>query len=90
MSKDIDLMTKNAKTYNEPGSQVFKVTPYSSFCFFILFVYIFVKVVSNLNSLVTPYPLCCYIDRISRETNKGILQSCFLYNITFQIPRLNS
>uniref|UniRef100_A0A7N6BQ04 Protein polybromo-1 n=1 Tax=Anabas testudineus TaxID=64144 RepID=A0A7N6BQ04_ANATE len=24
MAKDIDLMTKNAKTYNEPGSQVFK------------------------------------------------------------------
>ncbi|XP_076125032.1 polybromo 1, like isoform X1 [Alosa pseudoharengus] len=24
MSKDIDLLTKNAKTYNEPGSQVFK------------------------------------------------------------------
>lgn len=27
MAKDIDLMAKNAKTYNEPGSQVFKVTP---------------------------------------------------------------
>lgn len=26
MAKDIDLMAKNAKTYNEPGSQVFKVT----------------------------------------------------------------
>lgn len=25
MAKDIDLMVKNAKTYNEPGSQVFKV-----------------------------------------------------------------
>ncbi|XP_066520452.1 polybromo 1, like [Hoplias malabaricus] len=24
MAKDIDLLTKNAKTYNEPGSQVFK------------------------------------------------------------------
>uniref|UniRef100_A0A3Q2PIJ1 Protein polybromo-1 n=1 Tax=Fundulus heteroclitus TaxID=8078 RepID=A0A3Q2PIJ1_FUNHE len=24
MAKDVDLMTKNAKTYNEPGSQVFK------------------------------------------------------------------
>ncbi|XP_036068011.1 polybromo 1, like isoform X2 [Oryzias melastigma] len=24
MAKDIDLMTKNAKTYNEPGSQIFK------------------------------------------------------------------
>ncbi|XP_078796454.1 uncharacterized protein LOC101169930 isoform X2 [Oryzias latipes] len=24
MTKDIDLMTKNAKTYNEPGSQIFK------------------------------------------------------------------
>lgn len=28
MAKDIDLLAKNAKTYNEPGSQVFKV----SFC----------------------------------------------------------
>lgn len=62
MAKDIDLMTKNAKTYNEPGSQVFKVTPYSSFY---LFVYIFVNIVSNLNGLVTPYPLCCYNGRIS-------------------------
>ena len=26
MAKDIDLMAKNAKTYNEPGSQVFKVS----------------------------------------------------------------
>uniref|UniRef100_A0A3B4B2Y4 Protein polybromo-1 n=1 Tax=Periophthalmus magnuspinnatus TaxID=409849 RepID=A0A3B4B2Y4_9GOBI len=26
MAKDIDLMVKNAKTYNEPGSQVFKVS----------------------------------------------------------------
>lgn len=25
MAKDIDLLVKNAKTYNEPGSQVFKV-----------------------------------------------------------------
>lgn len=25
MAKDVDLLTKNAKTYNEPGSQVFKV-----------------------------------------------------------------
>lgn len=25
MAKDIDLLAKNAKTYNEPGSQVFKV-----------------------------------------------------------------
>ncbi|KTF85068.1 hypothetical protein cypCar_00024312, partial [Cyprinus carpio] len=25
MTKDIDLLVKNAKTYNEPGSQVFKV-----------------------------------------------------------------
>lgn len=32
MAKDIDLMAKNAKTYNEPGSQVFKVT-YSSLDF---------------------------------------------------------
>lgn len=24
MAKDIDLLAKNAKTYNEPGSQVFK------------------------------------------------------------------
>ena len=26
MAKDIDLLTKNAKNYNEPGSQVFKVS----------------------------------------------------------------
>uniref|UniRef100_A0A669D4E8 Protein polybromo-1 n=1 Tax=Oreochromis niloticus TaxID=8128 RepID=A0A669D4E8_ORENI len=26
MAKDIDLLVKNAKTYNEPGSQVFKVS----------------------------------------------------------------
>lgn len=26
MAKDVDLLTKNAKTYNEPGSQVFKVS----------------------------------------------------------------
>lgn len=26
MAKDIDLLAKNAKTYNEPGSQVFKVS----------------------------------------------------------------
>lgn len=26
MTKDIDLLVKNAKTYNEPGSQVFKVS----------------------------------------------------------------
>ena len=26
MGKDIDLLVKNAKTYNEPGSQVFKVS----------------------------------------------------------------
>ncbi len=25
MAKDIDILTKNAKAYNEPGSQVFKV-----------------------------------------------------------------
>lgn len=25
MAKDIELLVKNAKTYNEPGSQVFKV-----------------------------------------------------------------
>lgn len=25
MAKDVDLLVKNAKTYNEPGSQVFKV-----------------------------------------------------------------
>lgn len=29
MAKDIDLMAKNAKTYNEPGSQVFKVNSFS-------------------------------------------------------------
>lgn len=28
MSKDIDLLTKNAKAYNEPGSQVYKVLFY--------------------------------------------------------------
>ena len=33
MAKDIDLLAKNAKTYNEPGSQVFKV---NSFLLFIL------------------------------------------------------
>lgn len=33
MAKDIDLMTKNAKTYNEPGSQVFKVNSFSQFSF---------------------------------------------------------
>lgn len=34
MAKDIDLMAKNAKTYNEPGSQVFKVNlfPLLFFC----------------------------------------------------------
>lgn len=32
MAKDIDLMAKNAKTYNEPGSQVFKVNSFSWFC----------------------------------------------------------
>lgn len=26
MAKDIELLAKNAKTYNEPGSQVFKVS----------------------------------------------------------------
>lgn len=26
MAKDVDLLVKNAKTYNEPGSQVFKVS----------------------------------------------------------------
>lgn len=33
MAKDIDLMAKNAKTYNEPGSQVFKVAYLSWFYF---------------------------------------------------------
>lgn len=33
MAKDIDLMAKNAKTYNEPGSQVFKVKSFSFFFF---------------------------------------------------------
>lgn len=28
MAKDIDLLAKNAKTYNEPGSQVFKVSSF--------------------------------------------------------------
>lgn len=31
MAKDVDLMAKNAKTYNEPGSQVFKVNSFSRF-----------------------------------------------------------
>lgn len=35
MAKDVDLMAKNAKTYNEPGSQVFKV-PYLSWFSFLL------------------------------------------------------
>lgn len=35
MAKDIDLMAKNAKTYNEPGSQVFKVN--SSYFLFVCF-----------------------------------------------------
>lgn len=35
MAKDIDLMAKNAKTYNEPGSQVFKVTNLSEFYFLV-------------------------------------------------------
>lgn len=26
MAKDVDLLVKNAKTYNEPGSQVFKAS----------------------------------------------------------------
>lgn len=26
MAKDVELLVKNAKTYNEPGSQVFKVS----------------------------------------------------------------
>lgn len=34
MAKDIDLMAKNAKTYNEPGSQVFKVAYLSWFYLF--------------------------------------------------------
>lgn len=39
MAKDIDLMTKNAKTYNEPGSQVFKVVllPHYYYFFFLGF-----------------------------------------------------
>lgn len=31
MAKDIDLLAKNAKTYNEPGSQVFKVSVVATF-----------------------------------------------------------
>lgn len=34
MAKDIDLLAKNAKTYNEPGSQVFKVS------FFVIIIFI--------------------------------------------------
>lgn len=33
MAKDVDLMAKNAKTYNEPGSQVFKVNLFLLFLF---------------------------------------------------------
>lgn len=40
MAKDIDLMAKNAKTYNEPGSQVFKVR-------FKVFLFPFLEDVSN-------------------------------------------
>uniref|UniRef100_A0A673AII0 Protein polybromo-1 n=1 Tax=Sphaeramia orbicularis TaxID=375764 RepID=A0A673AII0_9TELE len=36
MAKDIDLMAKNAKTYNEPGSQVFKVNRVSVILYFSL------------------------------------------------------
>lgn len=36
MAKDIDLMAKNAKTYNEPGSQVFKVIFLSFFFYFLV------------------------------------------------------
>lgn len=36
MAKDIDLMAKNAKTYNEPGSQVFKVNSVLSLDLFIV------------------------------------------------------
>lgn len=36
MAKDVELMTKNAKTYNEPGSQVFKVKGFFSSIFFLL------------------------------------------------------
>lgn len=37
MAKDVELMTKNAKTYNEPGSQVFKVKVLFSVFFFMSF-----------------------------------------------------
>lgn len=42
MAKDIDLMAKNAKTYNEPGSQVFKVT-FFSYLFLFIYSSIFCK-----------------------------------------------
>lgn len=42
MAKDIDLMTKNAKTYNEPGSQVFKV---KSFLFFVFDIFVVPKII---------------------------------------------
>lgn len=41
MAKDIDLLAKNAKTYNEPGSQVFKVSV-------LLFLLLWVIVDTNL------------------------------------------
>lgn len=38
MAKDVDLMAKNAKTYNEPGSQVFKVNLHILTLFIDLFI----------------------------------------------------
>lgn len=39
MAKDVDLMAKNAKTYNEPGSQVFKVNSHILTFDYILTIY---------------------------------------------------
>ena len=46
MAKDIDLLAKNAKTYNEPGSQVFKVNSvlFFSSCFSLLFYFSFLNI----------------------------------------------
>lgn len=44
MSKDIELLVKNAKTYNEPGSQVFKVTDLTLHSVVVLSIRIFNKI----------------------------------------------
>lgn len=47
MAKDIDLLAKNAKTYNEPGSQVFKVS------FFVVMIFIDKSRYVNLELIIT-------------------------------------